>query len=239
MRRVLILACAAAILLSGCSAPQSTIIPSTTASAPPQAERVPAYAAPSTPTPSAFGGTAPQAKSETSLSILDDLMFENISAKYRAVAVPLDRSDFDRLRSSVCEDMRQRGSGYFTLGDVSHLSESDKEALARSMWLVMAQSCYPADYVHSDTDMYAMIDFLAELAPEYDRRLTAAGLASPRPGGSTFYSGSNPESSSSGSGGYTSGGSFGSGYSVMCNDGTVSKSGGKSGACSWHGGVSK
>lgn len=30
----------------------------------------------------------------------------------------------------------------------------------------------------------------------------------------------------------------GSGYSVICNDGSISDSGGIQGACSWHGGVS-
>lgn len=166
-------------------------------------------------------------------------MFETVSAKYRAAGVPLTRIDYDHLRGRVCNDMQQRGRGYFTIGDVSRLSESGKDTLARSMWLVFAGSCYPADYVHSDTDMDAMVDFLAQLAPEYQRRLTAAGLASPSSGGGTLYSGSSSGPSSSGSGGYTSSGSSGAGYSTMCSDGSVSKSGGKSGACSWHGGVSK
>ncbi|MFC8521358.1 MULTISPECIES: hypothetical protein [Micrococcaceae] len=172
-------------------------------------------------------------------------MFETVSGKYRAVGVPLDRRDYDRLSDHVCKDMRQRGSGYFTIGDVSRLSESGKDALARSMWLVFAQSCYPSDYVHSNADMDAMVNFLAQLAPEYQRRLTAAGLSS-SVGAGSLYGGSSPapsypggRSSSSSAVGATTGGSSGGGYSTMCNDGTASKSGGKSGACSWHGGVSK
>jgi hypothetical protein len=72
-----------------------------------------------------------------------------------------------------------------------------------------------------------MGDFLAELASEYQSRLTAAGLA-PSSRGSALSSAPDPgssypssRSSGSGAGGYVTGGSSGSGYSTICNDGTV------------------
>jgi hypothetical protein len=68
-------------------------------------------------------------------------MFETISAKYRTYGLPLSRGDYDRLSDDVCKDMQNRGEGYFTIGDVSRLSESGRESLARSMWLVFAQTC--------------------------------------------------------------------------------------------------
>lgn len=244
MKRILTVAFAAALLLSGCSSPQSTGTYATAVAAS-QAAQEPADAAPAPQTALPSHGVATPAAKVTSFSILDDLMFETIGAKYRAVGMPLDRNDYDRLSDRVCEDMQKRGSGYFTIGDVSRISESGKETLSRSMWLVLAASCYPGDYVHTTADMDAMVDFLAELAPEYHRRSTAAGLTTSA-GGSAPYSGSDPDSSypssrSSGSstGRYTTGGSPGSGYSTMCNDGTLSQAGGKRGACSWHGGVSK
>ncbi len=244
MRQGLTVAFAAALLLSGCSAAPRTGATYADATAASQATQVPTHAAPASQTVIPSYDAATPAAKVTDFSILDDLMFETISAEYRAVGVPLDRSDYDRLSDSVCKDMQKRGSGYFTIGDLNRLSESGKEALSRSMWLVLAASCYPDDYLHSDADLDAMVDFLAGLAPEYQRRLTAAGLATSA-GGSSLYGGSNPDASylssrpsGSGTGGYT-GGSSGSGYSTMCNDGTTSHSGGKRGACSWHGGVSK
>lgn len=162
-------------------------------------------------------------------------MFEGLRSDYRAVGVALDRASYDRLSTQVCTEMKSSGPGYFTIGDVSRLSQSDQQSLARSAWLIFAMSCYPDVYSFSDADMDAMVDLMATQVPEYTRRLEAAGLASPSSGSGSAYTGSSPGAGS----GYSSGGSSGSGYSTMCNDGTLSQSGGKRGACSWHGGVSK
>jgi hypothetical protein len=176
-------------------------------------------------------------------------MFDTVRAKYRALGVAFDKDTFDSLSDVVCKDMQKGGAGYFTVGDVSALSESGKDTLARSMWLVFAQSCYPDDYVHSDADMEAIVDSLVELFPEYKRRMEAAGLSLASSDYSSLYSGSDASLGYSGGGssgsnyssgdGYAGSSSSGGGYSTMCNDGTFSQSGGKRGACSWHGGVSR
>lgn len=158
-------------------------------------------------------------------------MFETVRADYRTYGLALSRVDYDRLSDDVCKDMQTGGGGYFTIGDVSRLSKSGKESLARSMWLVFALSCYPDAYVHSDADMEAIADSMMEHYPEYQRRLQAAGLSLSESAPSATYAGSGS--------GYSGTGSSGSGYSTMCKDGTMSQSGGKRGACSWHGGVSK
>lgn len=242
MRRSWAVLLAAAFFLSGCSAPLSVGTTRTSEESPGVAVYTPPPTLrPATPAP------VKRPPKKTAFSILDDLMFEAVSAKYRAVGVPLIRGDYDRLSEDVCKDMRAGGAGYFTIGDVSRLSESGKETLARSMWLVFAPSCYPDDHVLSDADMDAIAEMLADQAPEYQRRLNAAGLSTPSSDSSSLYGESNDGYSypsrgpSSYSGGYSGSGSgsSGGGHSTMCNDGTVSQSGGKRGACSHHGGVSK
>lgn len=208
--------------------------------------------------PTATSPSRVEATAETTgFTILDDLMFENLQGKYRAAGVPLDRDSYDELSDGVCKDMQKRGEGYLTIGDVSAVPEATQQLLARSAWLIFAFSCYPENYVHSDADLDAIADSMVEDLPEYQRRMEAAGLWSPGSESSTHYngldsgymgsrssdySGGYAGSSSSGSGysgGYSGSGSSGSGYSTVCNDGWVSQSGGKRGACSHHGGVSK
>lgn len=249
MKRVLASAAVAAFLLSGCS----NSFRAEGSSVPTQAHpsSAAAYAAAAVPEPvdPVRQSSPPAAKSK--FEIVDEVMFETISAKYATFDVPLDKPTFDQLVNHICSDMRQGGAGYFTSGDVSALSESGKQSLARSTWLVMATSCYPKDFRWSETDLEDTADFLAALAPEIERRFEAAGLNS----SSSSLEPSGLESVGSGSTGYPPGsgaagggtgsdvsdsyGSAGSGYTVQCNDGSFSSSGGKRGACSWHGGVSR
>jgi len=250
MKRVLATAIVVTSLLSGCSAPYSAGAPSVfnkgPASAPPSPAAV-AYTAPAAPEPVEPIRQSPPPAAKSSSEILGDLMFEAISDKYGALDVPLDRASYDRLTNDICSDMRQGGLGYFTTGDVSALSESAKQSLARSTWLVMADSCYPKSLRLSEADVNDIAEFLAGLAPEYGRRLEAAGLSTSSSSstgsdyagsGSTTY-GSGSVSNGTGSAGSGSYGSSGAGYTVPCNDGSYSSSGGKRGACSWHGGVSR
>jgi hypothetical protein len=215
------------LLVSGCSSPRGEANDYGTATSPPSVE--PLHATKSTikaVIPSS--APAPSAK-KTSLDVMDEMMFERVRSDYRAAGLSIDQASWDRLAARICADMRNRGPGYFTIGDVTSIAETKRQSLARSGWLVFAGSCYPDDYRLSDSDLDAMVDFMASQVPEYTRRLEAAGLSSPDSGSSSVYTGS----------GDTGGGSAGSGYATVCSDGTLSHAGGKQGACSWHGGISK
>ncbi|MDQ0691591.1 hypothetical protein QF047_002551 [Arthrobacter sp. W4I7] len=246
MRRRLTLALAGALLLSGCAALPTTGT-STSANVvssvehPDVARYVPAPSLSSPPPAPAKVAVKPAA---TATSILDDLMFDNLQSDYRAAGMSLDRSSYKLLRDDICKDMQTGGEGYFTIGDVSAVPDATQQHLARSAWLIFALSCFPDDYVHSDADIDAIADSMVEDLPEYQRRLAAAGLSLAGDEETIASYGSGASGSGySGSGLYGSGGgpsgSGSSGYTAMCNDGTVSQSGGKRGACSWHGGVSK
>lgn len=260
MKRILATAAIVASLLSGCNAPYSAGAPSVFNKAPtstpseaspsPASETytaAPEYtaAAAREPVEPARQSAPPAAKTE--FEIFDEVMFETISANYAALGVPLDKPAFDRLVNHICSDMRQGGAGYFTTGDVTALSEPQRQSLARSTWLVMNTSCYPKDHRWSEADLKDTASFMADVMPELIRRHKAAGLSFSPPAleptkqeyvdpGSTDYG----SGSTSGTGNHVSGsyGSPGSGYPVQCNDGSFSSSGGKRGACSWHGGVS-
>lgn len=229
MRPGLVVALMAVLLVSGCSSPLVEANDYGTSTAAPSPK--PVYASASTVkevTPSST--PAPSAK-KTSLEVMDEMMFERVRSDYKAAGLSLDQASWDRLSTGICTDMRNRGPGSFTIGDVSSIAETKRQSLARSAWLVFAGSCYPDDYRLSDSDLDAMVDFMASQVPEYTRRLEAAGLSSPDSGISPAYS-------AAGSGD-TGTGSKSSGYATICGDGTLSHAGGKQGACSWHGGVSK
>lgn len=184
---------------------------------------------------------------ETASNIRDGLMFDLIRRGYRNHGVSLTDDLYEVLNGEVCDDMRQGGRGYFTIGDVSHLSESEKDTLAQAVWLVDAIDCFPAGYAHSASDLHEISDFYTDLLPEFDRRLQAAGLRFPSSDFDSLASALNYGSSFRASD-YSNDYSYGSlprnsssnsGYATFCTDGTVSQSGGKREACSWHGGVSE
>jgi hypothetical protein len=197
MRHYLAVIIMAALLLTGCS---------------------------STPRQTNVSDSGSVSAEKTSFNVMDEMMFEKVSSEYKSAGLTLDKSSFDLLSKDVCTDMRNRGAGYFTRGDISSLGTLKQRTLARAAWLVFASSCYPDDYRLSDSDMDAIAEFEASLVSEYTQRLEAAGLSSPTPASSL---------------GFTDTGSSSGGYTTRCSDGSSSQSGGKKGACSWHGGVSK
>lgn len=239
----------AVFLLSGCSTPatsgQALTNVTTNENSPGPTVKAPSPSIrAATPSPKATS----KAFQATQLSILDDLSYERVSAKYKTYGLSLSKTAYDSLSEVVCKDMQKGGPGYYTSGDVSRLSSSGQETLARAMWLAFAFSCYPNSYVHSKEDIDAIAQVMVDDFPEYQRRMKAAGLTLPSSAPSAPYSGSGQSYSSSGSsgsgsssayGGYSGSTSSGSGYSVTCGDGSISGSGGKQGACSHHGGVSR
>lgn len=188
-------------------------------------------------TPSAVDVLSPQqisqAQPTSSFEVLDGLMFDALATQYSDVGLSLDKPSFDRLSKAICNDMQQGGAGLYTDGDVAGLTESEKQNLAHTGWLIFAQSCYSSGRTLSDAELDSIAEFLFSNMAEYSARMEAAGLSTGI--SESGYKGS-PGSGSSGSG---SSGRTGSGFTVRCNDGSYSNSGGKQGACSHHGGVSK
>lgn len=192
--------------------------------------------------------------------ILADLVFEEMAKRYSSAGLTLTAADWDELSTTVCNDLRVGGPGWFTSGDTSMVSDPVLDSLAEAAWAAMF-GCIPQDHVLSDEQISVIGDFLAPLVPEYEAQVAAAGLEiadaplsepslpaySYDYGGSGVDTGYDYGSDSGSSYNYRSDTSYdydyepgsGSGYTVRCNDGSYSGSGGKQGACSWHGGIDR
>lgn len=193
------------------------------------------------------------------VDLMEQLVLERMQLHYSGVGLQLSEADWDDLSGTVCDDMRAAGSGYYTTGDISTLTDEEADRIAEAAWSALAFQCYPDSYQFTDSQMDAAVSFNASIAVEAVPRAEALGLDLGEPsvttggtagGGITGYAGDSsgygPRNYSGG--GYTNytpqytspypgGGSTGGGYRVQCSDGSFSNSGGKQGACSHHGGV--
>lgn len=177
--------------------------------------------------------------SERAAEIMDRLLYEQIEPKYRSAGLTLSFSDWKSLGDTICIDVRSGGDGFYTVGDVQNVPESTQADLAETAYILLALACDPSideGYFESMSEVHVRI------APEYSRRLAAAGIHMPaatedqdsmrEPRNEAPYS--HPQDYD-----YQPPSRSGGGYRVTCRDGSFSNAGGRQGACSSHGGVSK
>lgn len=199
---------------------------------------------------------------ERSEEIVDELTYNYVKSAYAGFGQQLTPSQWEQLSNTVCDDMESGGPGLYTSGALSGLPDMQMDILAKASWNALATTCYPDSHPIPDVQATGARAFLIHLASFHNAQVAAEGLAvepldmpvvqqvfggsgSGTSDGYSSYGGSSSSgyAGSPGTGNsnrYTSpysGGSSGGGYRVQCNDGTYSNSGGKQGACSWHGGT--
>ena len=177
--------------------------------------------------------------SERAAKIMDRLLYEQIEPKYRSAGLTLSFSDWENLGDTICIDVRAGGDGFYTVGDVQNVPESTQADLAETAYILLALACDPSI---DESYFESMSEVQVRIAPEYSSRLAAAGIHMPaaaedqdsvrEPRNEAPYS--RPQDYD-----YQPPSRSGGGYRVACRDGSFSNAGGRQGACSSHGGVSK
>lgn len=166
----------------------------------------------------------------------ETLIYEQVKLSYEDVGLTLSSQDWEGLQTYICDDLAAGGAGEWTLESATILPDASQrdltyEALAAAT-LEECPSLEPPKVQSTQSSMViamsymylydqskrraqyneALLDYQSRYGVNVSSLLQDASIS--LPGGS-------------------------GGRSVRCEDGTFSQSGGKQGACSWHGGIDK
>lgn len=175
---------------------------------------------------------------------VDERVEDLVAKDYATFGLEIESQQWQDLSDYICDDLAKGGAGLWTTPDSQSLSPEDQYTISvLNLDGAILSSCPEGQGLSEWKSNYYGSPLSARLAYSESLELQARSLEYQKlltrynqqliEYGRKYNVDTSPLLAYSQSGGTTSGG----GYSVTCRDGTISESGGKSGACSHHGGV--